>query len=69
MFEKLKERIDTAVQDIIFSQLKECDTPDEINRIAQEYNIEISDPEMNYLLDRKFNEVDEAANKEADKQE
>lgn len=69
MFDKLKERIDKAAQDIIFSQLKEANTPDEINRIAQEYNIEISEPEMNYLLDRKFNEMDEAANKQADKSE
>lgn len=69
MFEWLKERIDKAAQDVIYSQLKEANTPDEINRIAQEYNIEISEPEMNYLLDRKFNEIDEAANKDADNPE
>lgn len=69
MFDRLKARIDKAVQDVVYSQLKEATTPDEINRIAQEYNIEISEPEMNYLLDRKFNEIDEAADKEADKPE
>lgn len=69
MFEKLKDRIDKAAQDIIFAQLKEAGTPDEMNRIAQEYNIELSEPEINYLLDRKFNQLDEKADKAAYKKD
>ena len=56
MFEKIFDHINEVNKDLILGALEECETPEDINRVAQAYNVEISDAEMAYLLNRKRSE-------------
>ncbi|WP_066646794.1 hypothetical protein [Christensenella timonensis] len=57
MLEKLIARVNETNKELILGALEECETPEDINRVAEAYGIDISDAEMDYLLNRKQGET------------
>ena len=52
MWDKIIARVNEANKDLIIGALEECETPEEINQVAQAYGVDISEAEMDFLLNR-----------------